>query len=649
MRKRQTNLINNIQLIFFMSMLLLSGLFLIIQISSHNNKFKKQSEFIQENYIAEQKSIVKREVERVVSLIDQNFSTIEKQIEDIVRTKVYNSYSIAENIYNENKNIKDDVEIQKLIKDALRPIRFESGLGYMFINDYNGNAILNSFRPEYENLYIADLQDGSGQYVIRDMIDVSKNSGEGLYSYLWAKPGGEHNDYKKISFVKHFEPYDWIIGSGLNVDDIEQRVQKELLVEISNIRFGQEGYIFVNTLDAFALVSNGKLMAGDQKLWEVFDKNPDKTKELFDKEYKAAIIPEGDFIYYSIRKLSDSEVESPKTSYIYGIPQLNWLLGAGVYLDDVDVEIAKLQEITQKELRSEIQDTILFTGILILLFLFIFFLIGKRLQKDFHLFTEFFDKAVLHDVEIDLDKVKFQELIAMAGRANKMQVDKIEAQQNLLAEKEKLRISESKFRLLAENSKDMIFRMSFPDGNYDYISPASIDILGFTPQEIMDEPFHVRNTIHPDWREWLEEKISLIAKGKVEDTFEYQIINKSGEEIWVTQKNTLIKDDQGKVVALVGRLSDETERKKIEEQLNQSYRLEAIGQLAGGVAHDFNNVLAGIINASQVLKSPKRKIDDKGKMMVDLIMKAAMRAADLTAKLSTFSRKRTLMLKQRLY
>lgn len=645
MKRKKISLINNIQLIFLGSILLLSGIFLIIQISSHNTKFKRQSEFIQENYSDEQKAIVKREVERVVNLINSQITSMDKHVEEIIKEKVYEAYAIAENIYNQNSGIASDSEIIKMIKDALRPIRFENNRGYFFITSYSGLEILFADRPEMEGKNLIDLKSSDDKYVIRDMIEISKQSGEGLYEYQWTKPGEPGNDHKKISFVKHFAPYDWIIGTGLYIKDLEERIQLGLLQQISETRFGQEGYIFVNTLDGYALVANGNLITGQQKLWEVFNKNPDKTKDLFQKEYDAAIKPDGGYIYYSMQKLSDSQVESPKSSFIQGIPEYNWLIGAGVYLDDIEAEISNLQDISYEELKTDVQKTVYITLLIMGFFFFVFFMIGKRLQNDFHHFTEFFNKAVFEDVEIDLDKVKFHELTLMADRANRMQTDKFETQQKLREEEEKLRISEKNFRLLAENSKDMIFRMSFPSGKYEYVSPASKEILGYTPEEIMDEPYHVKKSIHPDWREWLEQKLKDVMNGSAADTYEYQIINKDGNELWVTQKNALIRDEKGKVFELVGRLSDDTQRKKIEEQLNHSYRMDAIGQLAGGVAHDFNNVLAGIINAAQVLKSPKREIDEKGKDMVDLIMKAAVRAADLTAKLSTFSRKRTLSLK----
>jgi len=86
--------------------------------------------------------------------------------------------------------------------------------------------------------------------------------------------------------------------------------------------------------------------------------------------------------------------------------------------------------------------------------------------------------------------------------------------------------------------------------------------------------------------------------------------------------------------------NDITKRKQIEEQLAQSQKMDSIGQLAGGMAHDFNNVLAGIINAAQLLQLSERKLDKRGLKYIDLILQASGRAADLISKLLAFGRKR---------
>src|SRR5438445_290039 len=91
---------------------------------------------------------------------------------------------------------------------------------------------------------------------------------------------------------------------------------------------------------------------------------------------------------------------------------------------------------------------------------------------------------------------------------------------------------------------------------------------------------------------------------------------------------------------MVGFLADVTERMNLEEQLRQSRKMEAIGRLAGGVAHDFNNVLTAILGYSDSLM---RRIEDEGlRQDVEEIRKAGERAASLTSQLLAFSRKQML-------
>ena len=87
------------------------------------------------------------------------------------------------------------------------------------------------------------------------------------------------------------------------------------------------------------------------------------------------------------------------------------------------------------------------------------------------------------------------------------------------------------------------------------------------------------------------------------------------------------------------RIDDVTQQHELEEQLKHRSKMDAIGKLAGGVAHDFNNMLAGILGASQLLSAKQRNLDPKSAELVKIIVKAATRAAELTAKLLMFGRK----------
>jgi len=129
---------------------------------------------------------------------------------------------------------------------------------------------------------------------------------------------------------------------------------------------------------------------------------------------------------------------------------------------------------------------------------------------------------------------------------------------------EKLQKSEEKYRRLTENAKDMIYRQSLPDGKYEYVSPASIEITGYTPEEICSEALHIRKAVHPAWKDYLEKQWEKLLKGEIPQFYEFQIVHKSGDVKWIHQRNIIIYDDNGKPAATEGIATDITEKKNME-------------------------------------------------------------------------------------
>ncbi|MGC2061807.1 MAG: PAS domain S-box protein [Thermodesulfovibrionales bacterium] len=130
-----------------------------------------------------------------------------------------------------------------------------------------------------------------------------------------------------------------------------------------------------------------------------------------------------------------------------------------------------------------------------------------------------------------------------------------------------LRAAEEKYRNLTENSLDMIYRMSLPEGVYEYVSPASAEIFGYSPDEFYKNPAFIREAIHPDWQDYFAIQWGNLLKGVMPDSYEYQIINKAGDSRWLNQRNVLIKDQSGTPIALEGTVTDITERKRAENDI----------------------------------------------------------------------------------
>jgi PAS domain S-box-containing protein len=130
--------------------------------------------------------------------------------------------------------------------------------------------------------------------------------------------------------------------------------------------------------------------------------------------------------------------------------------------------------------------------------------------------------------------------------------------------------SEERFRFLTENANDMLYRMSLSDGHYEYVSPAALTVFGYTPDEFYASPVLIRAIIHPDWHGYFAEQWEKLIVGEMPPTYEYQIVHKRGETRWMNQRNTLIRDESGKPLAIQGIVTDVTERKLAEIRLEES-------------------------------------------------------------------------------
>jgi PAS domain S-box-containing protein len=201
-----------------------------------------------------------------------------------------------------------------------------------------------------------------------------------------------------------------------------------------------------------------------------------------------------------------------------------------------------------------------------------------------------------------------------------------------LQKEEELRESEEKFRNFFETSKDVIFLSTAEDGFFE-INPAAEEFFGYTREELLEMDIM---DIYAD------EKIREVGlklmdeRGSLQD-MEVEFKRKDGAIVNGLITATLRKDKDCNVIGYQGIIRDITERKKIESQLISVQKMEAIGSLAGSMAHNFNNILVGIMGYSEYLSSKKSE-DDPDYKALRIIYDASVKASELTKKLLSVAR-----------
>jgi two-component system, cell cycle sensor histidine kinase and response regulator CckA len=205
---------------------------------------------------------------------------------------------------------------------------------------------------------------------------------------------------------------------------------------------------------------------------------------------------------------------------------------------------------------------------------------------------------------------------------------------------EALRAGEERFRLFAENSNE-VFWITDPTGTeMIYVSPAYETIWGRTCASLLESLQTWREAIHPEDRERLiQARRVKQARGDYNET--YRILRPDGSLRWIHDRAFPVRNAAGEVYRIVGTAEDITENRKLEDQFRHSQKMEAIGQLAGGVAHDFNNMLAVIQMQAAMLKEDERLSESQLDAATE-IENAAERAANLTRQLLLFSRRQAM-------
>ncbi|MBS0631513.1 MAG: PAS domain S-box protein [Verrucomicrobia bacterium] len=199
---------------------------------------------------------------------------------------------------------------------------------------------------------------------------------------------------------------------------------------------------------------------------------------------------------------------------------------------------------------------------------------------------------------------------------------------------EALRESEARFRQMAENVQEVVW-MTDPEGREVlYVSPAYEKVWGRPCASVYASPAEWFEAIVPEDRARMAAALPKQAAGTFLE--EYRIARPDGTVVWIHDHAYPIRDENGRVYRIVGVAQDITEQKKLQEQFLRAQRMEAIGTLAGGMAHDLNNILAPSLMVAGLLKA--KYTDPKDQQLLDMLETGSQRGANLIRQLLLFSR-----------
>lgn len=594
LRQSEEKILNLIKLgplfIVFVSVIVM-----YLVVDSHEKYLEAQFKEVKYEITIEKKKLIKREVDSVYSYIRNELKKAKYNIKLDVKNRINEAMAIANSIYKNNKHNKSDEEIKKLIFDALRDIRFNDRRGYYFIYDIGGTNLMHPILPDIVGTNLWDFKDTNGTFIFHEFANLIKNHGEGFLTWWWGKPDAKDENFEKIGFVKLFEPLNFYIGTGEYVVDYENALKKELLSKIQEIRFGKDGYVFIVDKEGVYLTHVKKENIGKNRI-NLQDKNGVMiTKEVI----RIGQEGEGYLSYIGTIQPTTGEA-SEKISYVKGVKNWDWAIGAGVYLNEIDSGIEERISLIKENDESQFEK-------LLLINLFIFgtlFITSLYLARMMKIRFLKYNKAV---------KEKTEQLVTLNNTLEQKVEERTKEQDSLLS--------------LFEKGDSVLFRWNNDENwSVDYVSSNVGNLIGYTKEDFVNGKISYVDCIHKDdLQQTIDE--DEFRKQENREFFRhapYRVVTKDGTVKWILEYNLLVRDNEEEITHYLGYLLDETSNQEARKELEVAKKQavdasHAKSEFLANMSHEIRTPMNGIIGMTTLALS---KIDNNVEQAKDFTKKA---------------------------
>lgn len=339
------------------SLLLLGVVSVVISSYSLINRGEEEIAGYRDAIIQEKRGMLTYLVAAAYNIAEHNYQEsqdtekLKKYYGDIIRSAVNQAYSVIE-VSSSNEDLGDAESRQEYAKKIIEKMRFGSdGKGYFWINDLHPKLVMHPFKPEDSGKDMSDY-DLNGKKVYKEFVSAAKD-GSGFVEYETKKysSGGEQLQ-KKLSYVKLFEPWGWVIGAGIYLESTEADLKAKTLAAINSLRYGKDGTDYFYTMDT---ATRTMLQHPKESLIgkpDTFFQDPDGKQQIV-AQMDIAKNQGAGFDEYKWTKLGEKEPQ-PKLTYVKHFKEWNMAIATGVYTDDIDKAIAGKQAEIKSAIRSQI-------------------------------------------------------------------------------------------------------------------------------------------------------------------------------------------------------------------------------------------------------------------------------------------------------
>lgn len=291
-----------------------------------------------EELVSHKKEYLRSQVQTAVSVLSKGYKDAHdtKQLQQAYKTRLQNAVNTAFGVLEAlNQTDGQPLEVRKARAAAIvETLRYgPENKDYFWINDLLPRMVMHPYKPELNGQDLTDYVDPNGKHLFVEFVKTCQKSGHGFVDYFWPKYGAD-KPQPKLSYVKLFEPWNWIIGSGVYMEIAEEALKEEAADMVSSLRYGPENkdYFWINNLDLRMIMHPYNPKLNGQDMTDYADPNGKRMVVEMAKVCKES--GEG-FVSYYWPKYGADEPQ-PKLSFVKLFEPWNWIIGTGIYIDDID-------------------------------------------------------------------------------------------------------------------------------------------------------------------------------------------------------------------------------------------------------------------------------------------------------------------------
>ncbi len=588
-----------IQIVLNVALLSLISLAILVFISAKNryDNFQLDKQQIRHNILSSKMDLIQNQTLTARRYIQYAKEKYHQDIIDQLKENVETDFRFIRYLHLSNPS-KSEGEILKMIHRAYKQDQEEKR--NFFVNTLNGKSIINISNPSSEGKELLALTDYRGNRVVQNEISSLENSGDTLLTYQ-LEAGDTTLFSRKTTYIKKYEPLNIYLGEAIYLEDHLEKVKSKIIELLANIRFGKEGYIFLNTKDGYGLIKDGEIIDDPVNMWNLTDPNGVKVMQ---EEYRASNTPGGDFIYYSWRKLHSDEIEK-KVSFVAGVDEFNWMLGAGTYLDEINDKINDREEALRADLY---EDIFLFGTIMLIVLLSGFFMLRyfvRTEQAQVNLFIDYFKKTGDSFEVLDIRKFRYSEFMRMAESLNRM-----------VKERKKIADERETDRLLLRYMIDAIpDAIAYKDMRLKYLgcNKAFENIFGISRDSLVNKS---AKEIFPEKVvEELRQTENKLFETREPVRKEIWMTNAKGEYVLFDLVKSFYYDNSGNMLGMISVARDMTQNEKQKKHLQEA--LEKASQsdqlksaFLTNISHEIRTPVNAIRGFSSVIREDEMNVEE---------------------------------------